>query len=717
MLRKTFAATIRSSPLWLTLIGIGAACDILFRYLSSLSYKYLLDNALLPRDGKALAVVVGALLALGLLNVLAGIAGDYAKAKLGAGMLFDYRSRLFRHMQLQTQRFYERFGAGELQARFADDIPTIQYAVIQSLIGGSVSIAGVAVGAAILFALEWKLTLITLAGSLLLFAPYRLLKARSLALGDAYYKQLDRFNGSIDENIKAHRVIRAFDLRASMREKVEDHLRSMLAIGVQRSFVGANVTRLPMLAISLLTAVNLAYGSYLTFDGTLSIGDFMAYNSVFFTVGSSLFGVAAAMPHLLSARTSLERLREVMDWQPDVIERGEQELPALRHSVALHDVTFSYKPGVPVLKRFSLDIPASGYTSIVGASGSGKSTVLQLLLRFADPDEGAVAFDGRDIRDARYDSLLRQVGVVFQDSVLFHATIRENIAIGRPDATEADIVAAASAAGIHDTIAGFREGYDTVVRNQGDNLSGGQRQRIALARALLREPRLLFLDEATSALDPESERAVNETIMLLARDRAIVSVTHRLAYAAISDRIVVLDRGEAAEIGTHEQLMARGGVYRHLWEKQQGFVLTGGGYARVQAERLRRLPFFRGVEPDALEQIARLFVAESFDTGVAVVEQGDAGDKFYLIARGKVEVLIEDQTGERRRVAVLEDGDHFGEIALMQHIPRTASIVTLTPCLLLSLSYDHFHPLMTRFPAMREALEATLQLRLQRSEE
>lgn len=715
MLWKHIAAAVRSSPLFLALIGLGAVFDLLFRYLSALSYKYLIDKALLPRDGKALAIVVGVLLALGLLNVLAGISGDYAKAKLGAKILFDYRIKLFRHMQMQSHRFYERFRVGDLLARYTDDIPTIQNAIIQTFTGGLLSVSSVIVGLIILFTMEWKLTLLTLAGSILLFVPYRLLKKRSLALGDAYYEQLETFNGAIDENIKAYRVVRAFNLRQSMLEKVEANLGRMLSIGVQRNFVSSNLNRLPMLAISILTAVILAYGSYLTFDGTLSIGEFIAYNSIFFTVGQSMFGVAAVLPYFLWARTSLERLQQVMEWQPDVAERGVRELPSVRSDIALRDVTFAYVPGEPVLERFNLDIPLNGYTSIVGSSGSGKSTLLQLMLRFADPESGEVTYDGQDIREARYATLLRQVGVVFQDSILFHATIRDNILVGKPDATEAEIEEAARAAGIHETIVGFREGYDTFVRNQGDNLSGGQRQRVALARALLRDPNVLFLDEATSALDPDTERSVNETILSLGRSRAIISVTHRLAYAAMSDRIIVIDRGSVAESGSHEQLMERDGLYRRMWDKQQGFVLDkGGGSAQVQSDRLRKLPFFQGIEQGALEQISGLFVTEKFETGTTVVEQGDNGDKFYLIARGKVEVVVATDAGERRKVAVLEDGDHFGEISLMQHIPRTASVVTATSCLLLSLSYDHFHPLMMCFPTIREGLEATLQTRLQR---
>jgi ATP-binding cassette subfamily B protein len=678
----------------------------------------LIDLALLPRDGKALAIIISVLLILGLTNVLAGISSDYAKARLGSNFLFEYRIRLFRHMQLQSQRFYERFGVGDLLARYTDDIPAIQTAVLYILTGGFLSIASVIVGLAILFSMEWKLTLVTLAGSALLFVPFRMLKSRSLALGEAYYTQLDQFNGSIDENIKAYRVIRAFDLRSSMLAKVEGNLRTMLSIGVQRNFVGSNLNRLPMLAISILTAVILAYGGYLTFDGSLTIGEFIAYNSIFFTVGTSMFGVTSVLPFFLSARTSLERLQQAMDWKPDVIERNGQKLAPIRSNIALHDVNFAYTPGEPVLRHLNLTIPVSGYTSIVGPSGAGKSTVLQLLLRFSDPQSGAVMYDGHDIKDAQYASLLRQVGVVFQDSILFHASIRDNICVGSPDATQEEIVEAARAAGIHETIVGFRDGYDTLVSNYGDSLSGGQRQRIALARALLRNPRILFLDEATSALDPDTERSVNETIRMLGDRMSIVSVTHRLAYAAMSDRIIVLRQGTVAETGTHEQLLEQDGLYRQMWEKQQGFVLAhGGGSAQVQSDRLRKLPFFRGIDTEALEEISRLFVTEKFEAGTTVVEQGDQGDKFYLIARGKVDVIIAAGTDERRKVASLEDGDHFGEIALMQHIPRTATIVTVTPCWLLSLSYDHFHPLVMQYPAIREGLEVTLRSRMQRRDD
>lgn len=476
--------------------------------------------------------------------------------------------------------------------------------------------------------------------------------------------------------------------------------------------MNANLKRLPMLAVSLITAVILAYGSYLTFEGQLSIGSFIAYNSIFITVGQSMFALTALLPYVLSARTSFQRLQEAMDWQPDVEDGGTRELPPIRREIALRDLSFSYVPGATVLQHLDLAIPATGYTSIVGSSGSGKSTLLQLLLRFEDPGSGTVTYDGEDIRSFSYGSLVKQTATVFQDSILFHGSIRDNIRIGKPEADDREVEEAARAAGIHDTIVGFPDGYDTEIRNQGDHLSGGQRQRIALARALIRKPAILFLDEATTALDPVTERSVNETILSLARSRAIISVTHRLTYASLSDRIVVLDQGKVAELGSHGELIERDGLYRSMWDKQQGFQLSErGGSVQIDSDRLGRLSFFQGLEPEALREISRLFVTEKFEAGVRIVEQGEEGDKFYILVRGKVEVFRETETGESGRLAVLEDGDHFGEIALMHDIPRTASIRTLLPCLALSLSRDNFHPLMHRFPTIRAVLEQSLQAR------
>jgi ATP-binding cassette subfamily B protein len=713
MLWKHIAASIRSSPVYVFLIVFGAAFDLLFRYLSSLSYSFLIDKALIPQDPKALFIIIGALLGSGILNVAAGISGDYATSRLSAKLLFDYRLKLFRHMQLQTQHYYERFKTGDLMTRYADDIPAIEAAIIQTFSGALLAVSSVIIGVVILLNMEWRLALVVLAGSALLFLPFKLLKSRLQSLNEAYYTQLDLFNSSIDENIKAFKVVRVFNLRVSMLAKVEGILHSMLSIGVHRGFVGSNLNRLPVLGISILTAVILAYGSYLTFERHLTIGEFIAFNSVFVLVGHSMFGIAAVLPIFLAARTSLQRLHQAMEWMPEVDEQGVLELPPVRSEIALRDVTFAYTPGEPVLRHLNLDIPVGQYTSIVGPSGSGKSTVLQLLMRFADPDGGAVLYDGHDAREVKFASLLGQAGVVFQESILLHATIRDNIRVGKPDAVEVEVEEAARAAGVHEAIAGFRDGYDTVVYNQGDNLSGGQRQRIALARALLRNPNILFLDEATSALDPDTEQAVNETIVSLKGDRSIISVTHRLSYAALSDHIIVLAQGGVAESGTHEELMERNGLYRRMWEKQQGFILDKDGIsAQVRAQRLQELPFFGGIEQEALEQMAGLFVVERFEAGIPVVEQGDSGDKFYLIARGKVDVYKAAVAGDRHKVAVLSDGDHFGEIALMHHVPRTATIVTATPCLLLSLSYDHFHPLMEKYPSIREELEATIKLRM-----
>lgn len=334
-------------------------------------------------------------------------------------------------------------------------------------------------------------------------------------------------------------------------------------------------------------------------------------------------------------------------------------------------------------------------------------------MRFYDPTDGAVLFDGGDARAVTQDSLRAQMAVVFQENFLFNTTLRENIRMGQRDATDEEVKAAAKMAEIHDFIMSLPDGYDTLAGERGGRFSGGQRQRIALARALIREPAISILDEATSALDPMSEAAINATLQQVAKGRTVLSVTHRLASVVQADCIFVLQDGRVLEQGRHDELLALNGVYAQLWAKQSGFVFSeDGDRARVDAARLRSLPILEELDDAMLEEAASLFVTEHYVADRIVVHEGDRGDKFYIIVRGKIAVTRNGPAGEAQEIAVLQDGDHFGEIALLRNVPRNATIRTLTHCVFLTLQREQFLNLFAKAPHMREVLEQTLLKRI-----
>jgi ATP-binding cassette, subfamily B, bacterial len=313
-----------------------------------------------------------------------------------------------------------------------------------------------------------------------------------------------------------------------------------------------------------------------------------------------------------------------------------------------------------------------------------------------------------DVRSVTQASLRAQMGVVFQDTYLYDMSIADNIRLGKLDASHDDVVAAAKAAEIHDHIASLPRGYDTFVGEGGGKLSGGQRQRIAIARALLRKPAILLFDEATSALDPAAEAAINATVDRLRAGRAMALVPHRLSSARNADRIYVFDRGKLEEQGTHAELLARNGRYAELWRKQSVVEIASDGQpARMTADGLRAIPLFANVATPMLDTIAASLVAEHYPEKHSVFEEGDSGDKFYVLARGKVEVVDVDPVVPDRRLAVLSDGDFFGEMALLGDTPRSASIRTLTPCVLLTLKRERFTELMSASEELRATVEET----------
>jgi ATP-binding cassette subfamily B protein len=375
-------------------------------------------------------------------------------------------------------------------------------------------------------------------------------------------------------------------------------------------------------------------------------------------------------------------------------------------------VSFSYTDEQQNLKKIDLTIPAGNRVAFVGPSGCGKSTILNLLMRYYDPDEGSVTIDGHDLRKVTENSLHGQIGSVLQDNFLFNTSFRENIRMGNLKATDEEVEAAAKVAEIHDIIQGFPDGYENLVGERGGRLSGGQRQRIAIARAMVRNPSILVLDEATSALDPGTEAAINATLEQLGETRTVISVTHRLNSVVNADRIYVLEGGELVEQGTHQELLDQKGLYYRLWEQQNGFIISEGEqYVGVEATKLQAIPMFNGMDGVLLAALANNFATERFTEEETIFEEGEAGYKMYIVVRGQVEVLTTGPTGEERQLAVLRDGDYFGEMALLENIPRTATVRARAPTILLTLEREQFDHLLNSVPDLRLAFEQIVDAR------
>jgi ABC-type multidrug transport system fused ATPase/permease subunit len=683
-------------------MAVYMVISLVFTIVFPFAFRRLLDSAIPSGDFSEVLGILGVLGAAFAVSLLAGLRRAYLAAYVSGSVVRELRARMFGRLQTLSMGWFGRHQQGDVVSRLFSDVAILEAGLSETIREGVFQMLSLAVSAAVLLALDPLLGVIVLAGAPLVALVYRAMAAGAETRSEAVQERTGALYALASENFGAQQVVKAFALEARERGRfgrAADRLfRSQVRLQLFGGLFGLSVN----MVVTALRLVVLGLGAWLILEGRLTVGGLVAFVSLMGEALSPVTVLTSIGQQVQASTGALTRINEVLEAVPDVADLpGATPLPPVAREIRLSGVDFSYTPERKVLDGVDVTIPAGSRVAFVGPTGAGKSSVLLLLMRFVDPDEGAVLFDGRDLRSATLASLRAQLGVVFQDTFLFDTTVRENIAMGRPGASDADVERAARAAELHDFLVTLPRGYDTPVGERGSRLSGGQRQRLAIARALIRDPAVILLDEATSALDPRTERLIGETLARAGQGRTTVAVTHRLASVVDYTRIFVVDAGRIVEQGTHAELVRRGGVYAGLWAEQTGGVVAAEAPFDAAAA-LARLPLFAALARPDLDRLAGRLRPVSLDPGETVAE---GGGRLLLVRGGRAEVLARGLAGRLEVAAELGPGDAFGLGALLGEETGLVLRAAGRPVQLLALDDESMAAAAAAHPPVAAALE------------
>ncbi|HLK14354.1 MAG TPA: ABC transporter ATP-binding protein [Fimbriimonadaceae bacterium] len=559
---------LRLRLVWGTVLTLsGTLVQIVPPFLS----KFLIDNVLIKRELSMLAPTMLLILGSYALNMVVQIARGRNVSYLGMRITVAIRASLFEKLQSLSLGFYDRRNVGSIMSRMTNDTGALYEVLVDGipvLLQQFALLIGIPIA---LFMTNARIAPYVIIPVPFVLLAVRMFRQRMERVWSRFWHNWSRLGGTLNGVLQGTRVVKAFHGENREVGRFERRIKDLSRTGYLAESSWATFFPAVQFTMALTIVITWWFGGRGVIAGTMTLGQLTAFVALVGMLQQPLMALQRIIDWSTRALTAAERVFEIMDLPDDIADAPDAvEMPHMRGAIEFQDVHFGYDRSREVLHGLDLSIGAGEMIGLVGHSGAGKSTLINLLMRFYDPTQGTICFDGVDLRKISLDDFRRQVGVVLQENYLFPGSIRYNIAYGRPEATLEEIIEAAKAANAHDFIINFPDGYDTYVGERGQRLSGGERQRIAIARAILHNPRVLILDEATASVDTQTERMIQEALERLVSGRTVVAIAHRLSTLRNADRLIVIDEGMIAEVGTHAELLEKeGGIYRNLVEMQQ----------------------------------------------------------------------------------------------------------------------------------------------------